>query len=305
MRRATFISVAFHAAIAAAAIAAGMMNAHQLPVIDGGIPVSLVAAAPDIKDTGVAGYGSPEPPAPAAPAAAPHTPRQTPTPPTSPETAETVPVPPRLFPLERTEIAELPPEPAEPPPPEPVVTPPEPKPEPPVEVVAPAEPEPPVEPTPVEPTPVKAAVTPVETAPATTATSTSTEGVADNVQIAHADTGAEGLPTDDSGTFGSEGSGTAADPAIVADYAALLAQWLERHKEYPERAQRRNQEGVVLCEFTITDTGDVMNYRILEGSGHDLLDEEVNALIARASPLPPPPPGAAATYRVPIVFALR
>jgi len=29
------------------------------------------------------------------------------------------------------------------------------------------------------------------------------------------------------------------------------------------------------------------------------------ALIARTSPLPEPPPGAGATYRVPIVFALR
>lgn len=165
---------------------------------------------------------------------------------------------------------------------------------------------PPVEPTRVEPTAIATVTAPVDTAPATTqATSTATEGVADSMQLAHADTGAEGMPSEDTGSLGSMGVGTAADPAVIADYAAVLAQWLERHKEYPERARRRNQQGIVLCEFTITDAGDVMNYRILEGSGHELLDEEVDALIARASPLPPPPPGAAATYRVPIVFALR
>ncbi|MEX2200161.1 MAG: TonB family protein [Dongiaceae bacterium] len=174
-----------------------------------------------------------------------------------------------------------------------------------------------MEPTPVEHAPVDMAATPdatpeappeatpEERAPATTqATGIATEGAGDSVQMAHADIGSDGVPTDE-GNFGSQGIGTAADPAAIADYAALLAQWLEHHKEYPERARRRHQEGVVLCEFTVAASGDVVDYRILEGSGHDLLDEEADALIARASPLPPPPPGAAATYRVPIVFALR
>jgi protein TonB len=301
MRRATFISLTFHAAIAAA-IAAGMMNAKELPELDGGILVSLVAAAPGTLELGDPGSGSPQPPAPAARAAAAHTlPRRMPTPPTPADTAETAQVPFRPNPPEPAQTVELPPEePVDPPPPEiePAEAPP---PEP---VVTPAKPESSVEPTPVEPTPVEVAVSPeaIGTAQATSAT---TDDKADGVQVAHADAGPDGVSTDDSFSLGSMGVGTAADPAVAADYAALLAQWLEHHKEYPERARRRHQQGVVLCEFTITDTGDVMNYRILEGSGHVLLDEEVVALIARASPLPPPPPGAAATYRVPIIFALR
>jgi protein TonB len=91
----------------------------------------------------------------------------------------------------------------------------------------------------------------------------------------------------------------------MEDYARLLGEWLDRHKEYPNRAQKRNQQGVVLCEFTMAVDGSILSHRIVESSGFPLLDEEVEALFERASPLPVPPAGADLTYTVPIVFALN
>jgi protein TonB len=93
--------------------------------------------------------------------------------------------------------------------------------------------------------------------------------------------------------------------AEQAYYASLLAAWLDRHKEYPDRARRKHQEGVVLCEFAIDREGHVLRYRILQGSGYELLDEEASDLMARANPVPPPPAGMDQTYVVPIVFALN
>jgi protein TonB len=103
------------------------------------------------------------------------------------------------------------------------------------------------------------------------------------------------------------GSGSAPGPSAAeqADYASLLAAWLDRHKEYPERARRKHQQGVVLCEFAIDRQGQVLSYRILQGSGYELLDEEASELMTRANPVPPPPAGMDQTYVVPIVFALN
>jgi protein TonB len=103
------------------------------------------------------------------------------------------------------------------------------------------------------------------------------------------------------------GAGSVPGPSAteLQDYASLLAAWLDRHKEYPDRARRKHQEGIVLCEFAIDRQGQVLNYRIIQGSGYKLLDEEASEMMARANPVPPPPAGMDQTYVVPIVFALN
>jgi protein TonB len=74
------------------------------------------------------------------------------------------------------------------------------------------------------------------------------------------------------------------------DYLNTLRIWLERHKEYPRRAQLRGQEGTALLRFTIDERGRVLSHRIERGTGHPTLDREVEAMIRRADPLPAPPP---------------
>jgi protein TonB len=145
----------------------------------------------------------------------------------------------------------------------------------------------------------------VTDAPASTAaTSVATEGdsssdKASPSQTASRETGGNaGTPT---------GSSVMPGPSTAeqADYASLLAAWLDRHKEYPDRARRKHQEGIVLCEFAIDREGHVLRYRIVQGSGYTLLDEEASDLMARANSVPPPPLGMDQTYLVPIVFALN
>jgi len=118
------------------------------------------------------------------------------------------------------------------------------------------------------------------------------------------DTGSGGTGRSDDPAGSPDGGGTLSD-AVLANYTHQLAQWLDRHKEYPDRARKREQQGVVLCEFTLAEDGTIVAHRILESSGYPLLDEEMAALFDRASPVPAPPPGARLTYQVPIVFALN
>ncbi len=107
-----------------------------------------------------------------------------------------------------------------------------------------------------------------------------------------------------SGSGGSAGG----SPAAVTDYMAELLAWLQRHKEYPRRAKRRQQQGTALLYLVMDREGQVLEYRIQESSGHRLLDQEVTAMIERARPLPGMPdemPGAQLELVVPVEFFLR
>lgn len=73
------------------------------------------------------------------------------------------------------------------------------------------------------------------------------------------------------------------------DYLTTLRAWLERHKQYPRAAQLRRREGTALLRFVIDRDGRVLSHRIERSSGHALLDEAVEAMIARAAPLPAMP----------------
>jgi periplasmic protein TonB len=108
------------------------------------------------------------------------------------------------------------------------------------------------------------------------------------------------------------GSGVAAlDSSIrrgMADYQFLLQAWLEKHKKYPRRAKQRHWQGTVMLHFIIDRSGNVLSYRIQESSGHEVLDEEVEAMIRRATPLPPVPQemqSARLEFVVPVQFFLK
>ncbi|PHS69330.1 MAG: hypothetical protein COB23_06860 [Methylophaga sp.] len=75
----------------------------------------------------------------------------------------------------------------------------------------------------------------------------------------------------------------------TTNYMALLQSWLEKHKKYPRRARRRGHEGVVLLYFKMDRQGNVLSYTIKQSSGYSQLDDEVEAMIKRAQPLPPFP----------------
>lgn len=106
----------------------------------------------------------------------------------------------------------------------------------------------------------------------------------------------------------SSGQGAGLGAKGTANYYGKLAVWLNRHKRYPSRARRLRQEGTVKVSFTINRSGRVLSHRIVSSSGHALLDQEVEAMLKRASPLPSFPPGMSQsqlTITVPIRFSLR
>lgn len=112
---------------------------------------------------------------------------------------------------------------------------------------------------------------------------------------------------------GGTGSGQAARrggsrPGAQADYLQTVRAWLEKHKRYPRRAKRRQQEGVARLRFIVDRSGMVMSYEILRGTGHAKLDDAVHDMIRRAQPLPAMPSDLAhksLALTVPVAFTLR
>lgn len=98
------------------------------------------------------------------------------------------------------------------------------------------------------------------------------------------------------------------NPDAEANYYAQLLAWLEKNKEYPRRAQLRRMEGVAHLRFVIDENGRVISHRIERSSGHETLDDAVERMIAKASPLPPIPPALGKSRLdvvVPVQFFLK
>ncbi|MFC4167055.1 energy transducer TonB family protein, partial [Teichococcus aestuarii] len=95
--------------------------------------------------------------------------------------------------------------------------------------------------------------------------------------------------------------------APPASYVSRLSSALERAKRYPTAARLRRQEGTGVLTFSMRGDGTVTGWRLVRGTGHAELDEEILAMIQRASPLPAPPPemGDPVTLTVPVRFSVR
>ncbi|MCD7098230.1 energy transducer TonB [Stenotrophomonas sp. MMGLT7] len=105
-----------------------------------------------------------------------------------------------------------------------------------------------------------------------------------------------------------EGSPSDQGASAIQTWENTLLTHLERHKRYPGGAQMRRQEDVIYLRFTMDRSGKVLHWHIARSRGYAALDEEVNALIQRASPLPPPPDemgGTLIDMVVPVEFFLR
>jgi protein TonB len=90
-----------------------------------------------------------------------------------------------------------------------------------------------------------------------------------------------------------------------ASWKSKLMARLERAKRYPAGAERRREEGVVYVSFKLDSGGRVLSAQIARSSGYAELDQEVLALVKRASPLPPPPPGVPGQVTAPVKFNVR
>lgn len=74
--------------------------------------------------------------------------------------------------------------------------------------------------------------------------------------------------------------------------------------EYPREARRMRRQGTVTVQFVIGPDGRVSGISVHEGSGHDMLDREACAAVARAVSLWGSP-GRTVRIRMPVVFTLK
>ena len=80
----------------------------------------------------------------------------------------------------------------------------------------------------------------------------------------------------------------APSPTISAGYRGLLSAWLESHKQYPQSARERGEQGRVVLRFRVARSGRVLDHAIAGGSGYPDLDSSVDAMM-RGAEMPPFP----------------
>ena len=82
----------------------------------------------------------------------------------------------------------------------------------------------------------------------------------------------------------------AASTEIAPSYRALLSAWLESHKQYPESARERGEEGRAVLRFAVDRSGRVIDYAVVKSSGYPDLDAALENMM-RGATLPPFPAG--------------
>jgi protein TonB len=91
----------------------------------------------------------------------------------------------------------------------------------------------------------------------------------------------------------------------ATNYAGLVSAHLRRHQQYPAEARSRGDQGTATVSFSLDGGGRVTSARLARGSGIAIIDQEVQAMVRRASPFPAPPGGRAQSFTVPVSFRLN
>ena len=76
--------------------------------------------------------------------------------------------------------------------------------------------------------------------------------------------------------------------AVSQGYEALLGEWLNSHKRYPESARERGEEGSAVLHFAVERDGRVIEASVIRSSGYADLDQGLEQMM-RGAVLPPFP----------------
>jgi periplasmic protein TonB len=87
-----------------------------------------------------------------------------------------------------------------------------------------------------------------------------------------------------------------------SNYDGLVAAHLQRYKQYPAAARKAKSRGVATVSFTVDESGRVTSVELANTSGVSTFDQEVVAMVRRASPFPRPPDRRSRDFTVPVRF---
>ena len=105
------------------------------------------------------------------------------------------------------------------------------------------------------------------------------------------------------GGAGREGAGSDGAAQYLEKNYAYIRGAIQRGAPYPSVARRMGWEGRVVVAFRILADGSVRDVRIVQGSGHPVLDRGAADAVRDASPFPRPP--AEAEIITPVVYRLH
>jgi TonB family protein len=88
----------------------------------------------------------------------------------------------------------------------------------------------------------------------------------------------------------------------TSNYGGMVAAHLQRYKRYPAAARNAKSRGVATVSFTIDESGRVTSVGLAQTSGVGAFDQEVVAMVRRASPFPRPPDRRSRDFTVPVRF---
>ena len=95
---------------------------------------------------------------------------------------------------------------------------------------------------------------------------------------------------------------------LKAEYGALLAQEIAKHKQYPMLAKKTKQQGNVVLQVQITGSGKLIDAQVYQSSGYALLDNQAMDMVKKATPFSQPPSNLSngdLTLLVPVSFRLN
>jgi protein TonB len=90
-----------------------------------------------------------------------------------------------------------------------------------------------------------------------------------------------------------------------SNYQGLVSAHLRRYKQYPAEARARGDRGSASITFSLSGNGGVTSVRLVRASGVASIDQEVQAMVRRASPFPAPPDGRPVSFTIPVSFDLQ
>jgi periplasmic protein TonB len=90
-----------------------------------------------------------------------------------------------------------------------------------------------------------------------------------------------------------------------SNYPGQVFAHLARYKQLPANALRAGEQAKPTVAFSLDGGGRVTSVRLVRGSGNSGIDQEVQAMVRRASPFPAPPSGRAKNFSIPVTFRVN